>query len=581
MRKKEKKAREKGKNRGSIGVKILSLLLGCIIITSIINLYITVPAMTREMSQQVKNNMNTLVEANGTIMENDMKELGGDLALSTDNLVQRLQYVKVGQIESSYAYVVAADGTMLFHPTRDKIGKPVENVAVKKILESIKSGIRPQTDTITYEFDGVKKYASFYVGKGLNYVLIITADENEALADVKATVRRSVLGALQTLAICSVVGALLTRNIIKPIKVITKKLNKLSKLDFTEDDLLTKTVKKSDETGEMARGVLQLTEKLREVMQEIKAESQELYTASNEMKYSATEITNAVTQMERAITEISDGATSQAAETQTATENVIIMGDMVGETNTEVDGFRSVAKEMSVAGDKATDILKNLSEINQQTKEAINEIYDQTVHTNESVIAIRKAIVMISEIADETNLLSLNASIEAARAGEAGRGFAVVASQIQKLADQSNASALQINNTISSLIAEFEKSMKTVDDVQEIIAKQDEDVQSTEEAFLEVREGIAKSLEGIGQIASKAEKLDKSRVKVVDIVQNLTAIAEENAASTEETSATAVEVTENMEGIAGGTKKMYDIATSLDEKVSQFIFEENETRIEE
>lgn len=190
------------------------------------------------------------------------------------------------------------------------------------------------------------------------------------------------------------------------------------------------------------------------------------------------------------------------------------------------------ARAMRSAGENAMKILDELNKINQQTKDAISVIYEQTNTTNTSAMKIKEATDIITDIAEETNLLSLNASIEAARAGEQGRGFAVVASQIQKLAEQSNESARQIALIIDELISDSEKSVETMEEVKEVIGKQDEYVSNTESSFRDVNDGIAKSIDGIRTIAAKTKDLDGARVKVVDVVQNLTAIAEENAAST-------------------------------------------------
>lgn len=280
-----------------------------------------------------------------------------------------------------------------------------------------------------------------------------------------------------------------------------------------------------------------------------------------------------VEQVEKAISEIAQGATSQAQDTQTATENIILMGNMIEETSTEVDDLRENARIMRNAGDKAIDILNELNQINQQTKEAVFVISEQTNTTNESALKIKEATDMIADIAEETNLLSLNASIEAARAGEQGRGFAVVAAQIQKLAEQSNESARQIDGIINSLIADSEKAVDTMEEVKVVIEKQNENVINTENAFKDVKDGIDKSMKNIQEITDKTKQLDDARIKVVDVVQNLTAIAQENAASTEETSASASEVGTIVEDIANNARKLNTIAGEMEESIKMFVME--------
>ena len=185
---------------------------------------------------------------------------------------------------------------------------------------------------------------------------------------------------------------------------------------------------------------------------------------------------------------------------------------------------------------------------------------------------IREATNLITAIAEETNLLSLNASIEAARAGEQGRGFAVVAAQIQKLAEQSNESARQIEQIITMLIQDSNKAVETMDEVRQIMQRQSENVEKTEQIFSQVKDGIDHSIDSVNIIADKTKSLDAARVTVVDVVQNLTAIAEENAAGTEETSASTAEFSNMMGDIQGTSGELQNIANTLENNLSIFKF---------
>ena len=267
-----------------------------------------------------------------------------------------------------------------------------------------------------------------------------------------------------------------------PITIINFSIQKLAKLDFRKNRSLDKYTKKADECGGMSRSVLELTDKLQDISNELGEAIKLLYDASGDMSVGAINSSESVGQVERAISEISDGASSQAGESQTAMENVAIMGEMVQETSREVESLRSNAVEMDRAGGQAMTILNKLSEINDKTRASVETIYEQTNATNASVADIRNAVEMITGIAEQTNLLSLNASIEAARAGEAGRGFAVVASEIQKLAEQSNRSANEIEKIIENLSAESARSVAIMDDVKQIIDAQNRDVGETEKA---------------------------------------------------------------------------------------------------
>ena len=274
--------------------------------------------------------------------------------------------------------------------------------------------------------------------------------------------------------------------------------------------------------------------------------------------------------VETAVNEIATGATNQASETQKATDDIVNMGNMIEHTNSQVENLTNTANLMRESSEEAAATLKELDNINQQAIASIDVIYEQTNITNISALKIKEATTLISSIAEETNLLSLNASIEASRAGEAGRGFAVVASQIQKLADQSNESANQIDQIIHALIEDSEKAVKTMDEVKTIMNLQSENVHKTGQVFEQVRDGISSSISGVGEIATKTTQLDKARGDVVDVVQNLTAIAQQNAASTEETSASVMEVSNVMQEIMENANRLKEIASILEENMNSF-----------
>lgn len=558
----------------SLKTKILFLAIVAIVVTAITMLLISVPAIRSNVTELTQNYMNDLALLAGDAMEGEIRYMGAEEALAPEELERLVGDISISGMSSSYAYVVSADGTMMYHPTADKIGQPVENDAVKQLLKEISAGNRPQTHMIQYLFKGVKKYASFYVGQNLDYIIVITADEVEVLSSLQSMMIRCIAGGLLALVIWGTIIFIFTILIVEPIQKTTDMVVKLAELDFTDKEgVQEKLNKRKDETGIMGRAIGVLRNELTDALKEISNQSIQIHEASGAMNSSAVETSQAVEQVELAISEIAQGATAQAQETQSATENVIIMGSMIEETNTEVESLRDNARSMRSAGEKAMSILAELNNINQKTKEAIEEIYQQTNTTNVSALKIKEATDMITDIAEETNLLSLNASIEAARAGEQGRGFAVVAAQIQKLAEQSNESARQIAEIINLLIMDSEKTVATMEDVKTVISKQNEYVKNTERAFKDVKDGIDKSIESVRTISGKTRELNESRIKVVDIVQDLTAIAEENAASTQETSASSAEVGAIMENISDNAKHLNEIADELKNNIGQFIIE--------
>ena len=566
-------SKEKVSLFSSIKMKINILVFGAITIVALVILLTIVPLIKENMSSTTQSYMKDITVVAGANIDKELEILGIEAALTPEELGSIVGDITIKEMSSSYAYVVSKDGTMLYHPTPDKIGAPVENEAVTGLVAEIAKGNIPEPDVIEYLYKGVMKYASYYIGADAAFILVITADEDEVFADMNAIVSRSMVSTIVTAIVCLIVALIIATLIIKPLEQTLSLIRQIADLDFRKDEIHTRVIKRKDESGLMARAVEHLREELVTVISKITGQSKDLYVTAGSLNSSAYETSESVEQVEKAISEIAEGATSQAAETQTATENIIVMGNMIEETNDEVEKLRENARAMRSAGDVAMDILKDLSAVNQKTKDAMQVIYAQTNVTNDSALKIKEAVNIITDIAEETNLLSLNASIEAARAGEQGRGFAVVAAQIQKLAEQSNESAKQIEQIINVLINESQKSVETMEEVKVVIDKQDENVQHTGDAFQNVKDGISSSIDVIRIIAAKTKQLDEARVRVVDVVQNLTAIAEENAASTEETSASAAEVSAIMGTIAENTGHLNGIAHELEESIKQFITE--------
>ncbi|MBQ8982101.1 MAG: HAMP domain-containing protein [Lachnospiraceae bacterium] len=327
---------------------------------------------------------------------------------------------------------------------------------------------------------------------------------------------------------------------------------------------------RGDEIGAMARSLAGLRDELKYMFQEITEHTNSLLESAEALSDTAQKDLTAVNGVERAVEGIADGAGHQAHDAQSASESVHIMGTMIEETTREVANLNATADGMRSSSKQASNSLVQLRKINDEVKDAIDLIYEQTNRTNASSQKIREATQLISSIAEETNLLSLNASIEAARAGEQGRSFAVVANQIQKLADQSNESADAIDKIINALIDDSNEAVATMEKVKEIINNQSENVVNTENIVGEVMEGIEASIHGIEAIEGKTVELNDARSSIIDVVQGLSAVAEENAASTEATSTAAHEVEESFNEVLQSAEVVKSVADEIAEVMSGF-----------
>lgn len=564
---KEKKEKKAGLH--SMRFNVVQLVLLSIIISVASLLIMIIPVADNAISTLAESYMRDVCDTCGLNVDAALNR-SGNVILNQAYLETLVGDVHINDLDSSYAYVVGSDGTMIYHPDESKVGQPVENAAIKQVVADLEAGKEQQKGMAIYEFRGAEKYAAYYVTSNKAAILVITADRGDILSAKDVIYVRAVSAAIVIFIVLGIISFLIASKMTRPIVEITNVIKRFSSLNFAESPTTIRISKRKDETGQMARAIGDLREKLVTIVSQIKSQSELLYNASTELDTNASHTTSTVGNVETAVNEIATGATNQASETQKATDDIVNMGNMIEHTNSQVENLTSTANLMRESSEEAAATLKELDNINQQAIASIDVIYEQTNITNISALKIKEATTLISSIAEETNLLSLNASIEAARAGEAGRGFAVVASQIQKLADQSNESANQIDQIIHALIEDSEKAVKTMDEVKTIMNLQSENVHKTGQVFEQVRDGISSSISGVGEIATKTTQLDKARGDVVDVVQNLTAIAQQNAASTEETSASVMEVSNVMQEIMENANRLKEIASILEENMNSF-----------
>jgi methyl-accepting chemotaxis protein len=329
-------------------------------------------------------------------------------------------------------------------------------------------------------------------------------------------------------------------------------------------------LKKDDEVGDLSRAILQLQQEMTQSLESIADNSKAVLAASGALEGTARNTTSSIREVENAVTSIAQSASLQAQISGTASDNVAEMGKRIEQTSREMEEMKSGASAMKEAEEKNADTIRKLLDSNDEVQTLIREIATQTSQTNESAQKIKEATDIIASIADETSLLSLNASIEAARAGENGKGFAVVADQIQKLATQSNESSQRIDEIIHQLIADSDKTVETMGKVIETISAQTEHMQQTEAMTQEVMEKIDSSLTSLSVIENSVMYLDQSRNEIIKTVTELSDIAKQNAATTQEVCATVNVVTEGFSQVEGSTEGLKSIADGLEVSVEHF-----------
>lgn len=369
--------------------------------------------------------------------------------------------------------------------------------------------------------------------------------------------------------LCIGVGLKLATSISRNIKKSIGIMGKVAEGDLTVwvDD---KMLKRKDEIGDLSRVTVKLKDTLKGILKGISQNSESLLEASRALGNAADTTNGTMNEVQNAVSQVVANSTEQSKNSESTSENMRIMGEHITETSTEVDTLNAHADSMQKSSKKTADTLAQLCNINEEVERIIGEVKEQTDRTNASIQKINAAMEFITSIAEETNLLSLNASIEAARAGESGRGFAVVADQIKKLAEQSNQSGREIEETTKALMEDSAREVEIMQRMQEIITEQSGSMQETRTNVSEVLKEIEDSMQSILQIRESTGRLAESRGEVMEAVEQLSQIAHDNVDSTQQTYAETQEVLDTFKQVYDSAGQLKKIADELAESMQYF-----------
>lgn len=456
---------------------------------------------------------------------------------------------------------------------KDSQGGRMMDEAVNADIEEtvLKKGKEYFSDDIVL---GNKHYYGYYLpvlneDSSVAGMVFTGKDSVEVNSALTSDAVRMVLLSVVVILVALAFTAVMSLSIARALKHMIKLFGKVADGDLAEWNE-GKGIRRSDEIGVMLQGITKLRKSLSDIIKNIQDSASILIGSADELEHAAELTSSDSDKLDTAISEISRGAVSQAEETEEAMEDTKHMGEIIGQMVDDISDMAQSASEMGKAGTEASSILSELSEYTEKTTKAVDTIAEQINMTNTSAQEIQRAVEMITAIADETNLLSLNVSIEAARAGEQGRGFAVVASQIQKLAEQSAESAQQITYIVGNLLHDAETTAETMEDVVDIVDSQKEKLLQTDAQFETVNRGIQDSLFKIGQIRDKSKILDESRSQMASMIMSLSAISEENASASEETASSTAKLNERVKKITQEVIVLKKIAADLEQQIQIF-----------
>lgn len=367
-------------------------------------------------------------------------------------------------------------------------------------------------------------------------------------SEAEATISATTLKIVGSIALCGVVALLITITITHKILCIIKNLQKVVKtlLSNNLSAEFNKYQVEHDELEELCNETIDFSGSLKKIVNSIKRACKEQKSIAFDLSRVTEQTSSACSEIDKAIEDIANGATSQAEDTCTATQKISDMSEELGDIKENTHDLHNIATSMSTAKDSAMGVLNELQEVSGVTQEKIDSTSAQVSVTSHSVEQIKKAVEMIQDIANQTKLLSLNASIEAAHAGEQGKGFAVVAEEIGKLAHQSEMSSNEVETILAELSKNYALIIENIESITGNMSVQTEKLQDTYNTFVELENDIGGAVDRISTINNKIENLDDEIRAVVDIISNLSAISEENSASTQQTRASIQELTSSI-----------------------------------
>ena len=496
------------------------------------------------------------------IYDNDKMIGFAGVAVYTQNL--QAIFDELGQ---NMMLIDSASNAYIFNEDYDKIGGQVEDTEELRILGKVQ-----ETDVVNDEalIGGVRYRIGAKMIPGRTWVLLAYKPYAEVyeLADRLHSIMLGIN--VVTFAFVLIVLIVITSFLLKDITKILNVCNVLRTLDLRNRENLKEYCGKS-ETGKISASVLELAESLAGVLSDVRQSETNLSNNVEAVKAYISNTEELTQKIVVSMSEISQGASDQAEDILVAAEEVSKISDLIEENNVSLANLKDGSAEMELTSQNAIEILNSLSQMSETTEAAISLINEKMDMTNKATEEIAVATDLITNIASQTNLLAINASIEAARAGDSGRGFAVVAEEIKMLSDQSEQSASKIRDIISSLISTVEEANKAVKNVSDIITRQNKDIEDTEKAFSRVMSCVKKSEQQVEEISNKNDVLGEAKDTITELITNLSAIAQENAAMSCESNLSMEDLGREMTSIMSEIDKTSQVAEELNANMGKFI----------
>lgn len=554
------------KKRGTFATKIIAMVILAIVTSNVICMVFILESSKKQITDSVKHTMVDVINTTSKIMENEISNSGVD-DLDYDGYANNLSGVKLEGMDSAYMYVVQNDGTMLYHPTKEKVGQPVENAVIKGVVQQLQDGKKPGTAVVEYDFNGTTKYSAYTILNNEN-ILVLTADESEALAGITTVtgvaVGISAIVVLLAIIICFILG----RRLMSPLVKVSTIIEEIANGDINADFGMVK--ESNDEIGLIIEKMKELTQSLGSIVGKIRNSSDTMSANSYELNDTSSQTLAANNEISKAVEDVAEGSTGMAASISKINENLLEMSNETKDINESVNEIRNQTTAVQDSSKIMNDKIKSMQDSSHKMDEGISAISKRIETVNTTVDKVSNIVSVIEEISSETNLLSLNASIEAARAGDAGKGFAVVAQEIRVLSDNTNTELENIKQIISSLVEECRYCVQASGTIVEDNAKQKEEIKAVLDEFGSLDEQIQKTAEKADEIEELVTAMIELNDDITKSSNSLTDVSAANAAATEEMNANIEELNAMMNGVSEMAGHMNDESDGLKEALSFF-----------
>ncbi len=395
----------------------------------------------------------------------------------------------------------------------------------------------------------------------------------EARTQIMGTVRTVTIVSLTVGIIALVLLALLMNFlVVLPLKKTVAEIHRIARYDLTEGDManVRSMTTRKDEIGSISRNIVLMFDNLRSIVRQIEQSSTMVSGNAGTLADQTRQLKRSSDEISTTMNALSNAAMSQAGDTTTSANEVAKLDGLIVRNLSDTENLRHNADEMDQVKNSGLAAIKDLIEKTARSRESIAIVRTAMQQNNEQAQKIEATSQKINDIADQTNLLSLNAAIEAARAGDAGRGFAVVAEEIRGLAEETNSLTGEIGTIIQELLQKTADATQNMESMEKIFEEQERSVGETKENFIQIEQCLGSVQSSVNTLYESGNDMTGSKEIIVQMIEGISAASQENAAGSEEVLA-AVETQDSViTEITGMTQNLSAVAEELMEQAHKF-----------